>query len=211
MSDGWSVPRLAKISSTPAKRRASISASAAVSTAIRRSAGASSAIRISWLTASHARRRLQLPAIPRAELGDFGRNDGPAVRLLPVEFEILLMVVLRLVEGLRRRHLGDDRVAPDPGGRQVPDHLLGGGLLGVAVVEDRRAILRALVRTLPVERGRVVHREERVEDLPERDDLRVEGDLDRLGVPGAPRAHLTVRGIRHGAAGIAGDHAFHAL
>ena len=62
-------------------------------------------------------------------------------------------------------------------------------------VEDRRAVLGSHVGTLAVQLRRVVdHAEEDLEQGRVRDLRGIEGDLDRLGVPGGPAAHRLVLG-----------------
>ena len=73
-----------------------------------------------------------------------------------------------------------------------------------AVIEDGRAVLRAGIRPLAIERRRVVDHEEDIEDLAEGDDGGVERHLDDLGVAGRAGADLLVGGVRPDAAGVAG-------
>ena len=77
-----------------------------------------------------------------------------------------------------------------------------GFLLGV-VKENRRAILRAVVRTLAVELGRVVVLEENGEQLLIGNLGGIEFDFDCLGMTRPIRANFLVRGILGPAAGIA--------
>ena len=63
--------------------------------------------------------------------------------------------------------------------------------------------MRADVPSLTVGRGRVVDREEDVEQVAERQYLRVERDLHDLGVPGRSRAHVLVARARHVTARVA--------
>ena len=72
--------------------------------------------------------------------------------------------------------------------------------------ENYRAVLRAPIRTLPVERGRVVCRQEHFHQLAVTDHRRVEGDPNDLRVPGAAAAHGFVTRVRNGAAGVPGFH-----
>src|ERR1700722_19229886 len=92
-----------------------------------------------------------------------GRRAVRAVRQLPARADevagvpvgVLLQVVLVLGLGLPeragRRDLGDDLARPQAGGVDVGDGVLGGLLLGVAEVEDGRAVAGADVVALPVE------------------------------------------------------------
>src|SRR5712692_3052296 len=79
------------------------------------------------------------------------------------------------------------------------------------MVEDRRAVLRADVVSLPVGCRRVVDDEEHLEDFLEGHGLRVEGELDHLGVAGIPRADVLVARVRRPSSHIAGFDRLHAL
>src|SRR5439155_11706513 len=61
------------------------------------------------------------------------------------------------------------------------------------VREDRRAVLVADVRPLPVQLGRVVEVPEELEQITVGDLLVVEDDLDGLGVTRRVTAHLWIR------------------
>src|SRR6266496_6743942 len=95
-----------------------------------------------------------------AELCHLRRDDSATVGLRSVVLEVLLVVVLGHIKGRRGRKLGYDWIIPDLGRVQRRDGLLGGGLLLGRAVKDRRAILRAHIMALPVQRGRVVDGEE---------------------------------------------------
>src|SRR5271166_4533032 len=123
-----------------------------------------------------------------------------------VPLEVVLVLGLGLPERAGRRHLGDHLARPKAGRVDVGDRVLGDLLLLVAEVEDGRPVAGPDVVALPVPRGRVVHLEEEVQQVPVGDLVRVEDDLDRLRVA----AVVPVGGVRHVAAGIAdpgGDHA----
>src|SRR3981189_831038 len=79
------------------------------------------------------------------------------------------------------------------------------------MVEDCRAVLRPYIIALAIERGRVVDHEEHLEDFLERHLLRVEGELDHLGVAGLARADLLVAGVCRLSPRVAGLDRFHAL
>ena len=69
--------------------------------------------------------------------------------------------------------------------------------------EDGLAILVADVRSLAVQRGRVVIIPEDFEQVVIADDFRIEGDFDHFGVAGAIRANVLIGGVIQLAAGIA--------
>ena len=121
------------------------------------------------------------------------------------------MIFLRRVERARRRDLGHD-----PGGKhlrriQLRDHLFGRLLLGVVMIEDPRAVLRADVGPLPVLRRRVMGAEKDLEQFFVRHLLRVVFDLNRLGVTRLARADLLVGRVRIFPSDIAAGHRVHAL
>ena len=74
--------------------------------------------------------------------------------------------------------------APQTPAAFARDFLLGESLLFRRVIEDRRAVLRAGVGALAVERRWIVEVEEDVEQFAEREDFRIEGDLHDFGVSG---------------------------
>lgn len=98
-----------------------------------------------------------------------------------VLIQILLMILLGGPPPAGGRKLGDDAPLPPllvdlP--RHLPRHLL---LLGVVEV-DGGPVLRPRVGALGVERRRVVHLVEELEQLAVRDLFRVEDDLRGFGV-----------------------------
>ena len=115
--------------------------------------------------------------------------------------EVLLVVVLGLVERLGRDDLGRHRL-----GELRLDARLGRDrrllLLGRVEV-DRRAVLAADVRPLPVPLRGVVRAPEEVEQLVVGDLLGVVLDLDRLGVAGRVGADVVVGGVVGVPAGVA--------
>src|SRR5262245_48347373 len=126
------------------------------------------------------------------------------VRLLVVE---VLVVLLGAVEGGEGHDLGDER----PGEVARPALECRPGLLGEAalrriVIEDGGAILAAAVAELAVGRDGIDVVPEHLEQLLITDPGRVIGDLDRLGVAGAPGGDLLVARVLRGAAAVAHDH-----
>src|SRR5918997_215600 len=140
----------------------------------------------SCLNAPPARLRLEPFEVLLAELRDLRRDHDLAIRLVRVVPVVLLVVVLGDVERLERRHLGDYGVVPDALGLDLRDELLGDAALLLVVVEDRGSVLRPDVGALPVQRRGVVDGEENLQDLPERDRLRIERDLNDLRVSRSP-------------------------
>jgi len=99
-----------------------------------------------------------------------------------IALQVVLVLGLGLPERPGRRHFGDHLARPETGGVDVGDGVLRRPLLRVAEVEDRRTVAGPDVVALPVQRGRVVDLEEELEQVPVGNLVRVEGDLDRLGV-----------------------------
>src|SRR6202020_2238738 len=82
-----------------------------------------------------------------------------------VMLQVVLVLGLGLPERSGRGYLGDHLARPQAGGVDVGDRVLRGLLLGVAEVEDGRPVTGPDVVSLPVERGRVVHLEEELEQV----------------------------------------------
>ena len=120
------------------------------------------------------------------------------------------MVFLGAVERTGRLDLGDDRMPPDFGLVHFRDDLPRGLLLLRGMIEDRGSVLGPAVRPLAVEGRRIVHGEEDAQDVDERDRLRVERDLDRLGVARRIRAYGFVGRVRETAAGVSHFDLLHA-
>ena len=103
--------------------------------------------------------------------------------------------------GLELRH---DRPRAELAARlERGDLRLGSRELLGRVVEDGAAVLRAAVVALPVERRRVVQREEDVEQPLEGHRGRLERDAHGLGVARRALAHLAVLRVLRAAANVA--------
>jgi hypothetical protein len=157
-----------------------------------------------------------IPAIDLAEqplqVVDLRQIVDDDVRVAGIVHEEVLVVGLGREEGLVHLDFGDDGGVKDAGLVELADIGLGGiGLCG-AGREDRRPVLRADIRPLAVQLGRVVRdREEDLQQLPIADLLWVEGHLDGLGVPGVAVADELVLRRLCFPAGIAGDRVRHAF
>src|SRR5207244_9623639 len=75
------------------------------------------------------------------------------VRLVGVAGEIVLVILLRGIEVLERRHLGDDRTRENVGLVQLIDIGLCGLFLRLVPVTDRRTVLATHKRTLEDQMG----------------------------------------------------------
>ena len=98
---------------------------------------------------------------------------------------IVLVIILRRIERLQRHHLGHDRLGKHFGFVELRDVRFRDLLLLVVAVENHRAILRAIVRPLPVQlRGIVGHREKHPQQFSIGDLRRIVCNLHRFGVAG---------------------------
>src|SRR2546421_1706134 len=166
---------------------------------------------VSLSGARSGRRLLQLVEIELADFGHLGRDHRAAVALGGVAAEVVAMVLLRRVERPERLELGHNRIVPHLAGPKLGHDALRRRLLLGRMVENRRAVLRAHVAALTVQRRRVVNREEHVQQLVERHDGGIEADLHDLGVTGGAGAHVLVRRVGHTTPRIAGLDLLHAL
>ena len=80
--------------------------------------------------------------------------------------EVVLVIALGFVERFQRDHLGYDLVSEDFGLVELRNVTLGNAFLFFVSIEDCRAILRACVRTLPIQFRRIMrHGKENFEQL----------------------------------------------
>src|SRR5258708_7458555 len=100
---------------------------------------------------------LQLMGEFLAELGYLGRYHRCAITLERITLEIFLMIILGRVEGHGRNDFGHDFVVPDLLGLERGDGLESRLPLGIGMVKHRRAVLRAGIVTLPIQRSRIVN------------------------------------------------------
>jgi len=93
------------------------------------------------------------------ELRNLGGNDRHAIALVRIALEILLVVCFGGVKNAEGNDLCYDWFIPDLLCFQVVNDLPGSSFLLGTVIENRRAVLRPHVGTLPVERGGIVNGE----------------------------------------------------
>ena len=120
--------------------------------------------------------------------------------------EVFTVVVLRGIESVQRHNLRHDGFFPEVSFIEFSDERFSDGSLPVVVIEDGGTVLRAHVLALPVQCGRVVDGEENLQDFPIRNLVRIESQLDRLGVTRGVGADSLVGRIDGGTAGVAGSH-----
>src|SRR5215470_11400818 len=159
-----------------------------------------------WPRGLKGRARLLLGDLVRAVRQLPAWPDEVAGIAVGVLLQVVLVLGLGLPEGPGGLNRGDHLARPQAGGVDVGDRVLGDLLLRVAGVEDGRPVAGPHVVALPVERGRVVDLEEELEQVPIGDLLRVEDDLDGLGVG----AMVAVGGVRHVAARVTDPRRDHA-
>src|SRR5262249_36719605 len=109
-------------------------------------------------------------------------------------------------DGHRLDDLGHDLAGPQPRRLDIGDRVLGNLALLIARVEDLRAVAGADVVALAILGRRVTDLEEELQDVPVGDALRIEDDLDRLGVAGVVAVGRVVV-LSTGVADPGGDHA----
>src|SRR5437867_988924 len=102
---------------------------------------------------------------------------------------------------------GGSRASPSSVRRKDP---AGYVFLGPAVSGECGSALGPAVRPLAVEGRRIMHGEKDAQEVDERDRLRVERDLDRLGVARRIRAYGFVGRVRETAAGVSDFDLLHA-
>src|SRR3981189_569387 len=127
--------------------------------------------------------------------------------------QVLLVVVLRVVEGRLGGDLGHDRAVTGLAQRSLERlaRLLRGLALRRRRGVDRAAVLRADVVPLAHALGRVMALPERAQQLRVGDPLRVVHHQHRLGVPGRSRADLAVGRIPGVSARVSHRGRVHAL
>ena len=101
------------------------------------------------------------------EVSNFGRIVVDDVGIVGMARRVILMIWLGRIESRQRYDLGDDAARKYLGLTELRDISFGNPFLFVAVVEDYRSILTALIRTLAVELGGVVgHGKEYLKNSP---------------------------------------------
>src|SRR5580704_3172960 len=109
------------------------------------------------------------------------------------------MFRLGFPEGARGSHLRHHLAGPQTRSVHVGDRVFGDALLLVAGIENRRAVARAQIVSLPVARRGIVNLEEEFQNAPIADFGGIENDFDRFGVG----AVIAIGGVGHVAARIA--------
>src|SRR5690348_3501703 len=140
--------------------------------------------------------RRQLPA----------RADEVAGVAVGIALEVVLVLGFGFPEVAGRHDLGHHLARPQARCFHVGNGVFGDALLFFGRVENRRPVTGADVVALAIAGGRVVDLEEKFQQLAIAGELRIEDDLDGLGV----RAMVAIGGIRNVPAGVTdarGDHA----
>ena len=116
---------------------------------------------------------------------------------------VVLVILLRPVEGRGRRHRDDDRLAAEPLLHFRLRRLCGRPLC-LGVKEDHGTIAVTRVAELPVGNKRIHVVPVVLEQRVVAHDSWVEHHVDRLGVSGSSPCDLPIRRIRHGSTRVAG-------
>ena len=102
-----------------------------------------------------------------AELGHLRRNHSLTIRLELIVREIFLVIIFGDVELVNGGYFCNDGTAPDLLGIQIADEILGNFLLLRRVIKNGRAVLRANIPALTVQRGGVMDGEEDIQNITE--------------------------------------------
>src|ERR1700729_973842 len=131
------------------------------------------------------------------------RTNEVARVAVGIPLEVVLVLGLGLPERSGGLDFGNDLSGPQAGRVDIGDRVLRDAALLVIDVEDRRAVAGAQVVALTVLRSRVVDLEEELEQVPVGDAVRIEHDLDRLGM----RAVVAISRVRNVAPRVANPRA----
>lgn len=131
------------------------------------------------------------------EFFDFGLDDGTAVGLVAVEVEVVLVIVFSGVEGCGFFDGGNDGLTVDVLVIEFLLVFLCKGLLGVVVIKDHGAVLRADIITLTVECSRVVCFPEDFKQFIVADLFRIVGDLEHFRMTGGAGAYFFISRVGH--------------
>src|SRR5438045_3116338 len=116
--------------------------------------------------------------------------------------QIFLVILLRPPERSRGRDLRRHRPPQFPARLQRRLRLLRRRFLLRRMKENRRPVLRPIVRPLPIHLRRIMHLPERIQQFLVADLLRIESHPHHLGVPRLVRANILVTRIGHMPAAI---------
>ncbi len=115
------------------------------------------------------------------------------VRLIRMFDGVVLMIFLGFIERAECDDLSYDGPSENFSLIQLINVGLCNALLVFVSIKDSRAIVRTLVRPLPIQLGRVMgHGKEHLEELTIRDLRWIIGNLDRFGMAALPCADLVI-------------------
>lgn len=138
------------------------------------------------------------------EFRELRPDHDRAVPLLRIARVIVLVIILgRPVVAVERHDLRDDRLPEHLLALELGDHVERGVALRIRMREHDRTVLGADVVALPVQLGRIVRREEDLEDLAITDARGIERHVHHFRVSGVAVAHVAITGIARVAARIA--------
>ncbi|CAD9218111.1 hypothetical protein BCEN4_1190029 [Burkholderia cenocepacia] len=146
------------------------------------------------------------------EFRELRPDHDRAIALPRVSRVIVLMIVLgRPVIAVERHDLRDDRLAEHLFALELGNHVERRVALRIRMREHDRPVLRADVVALPVQRGRIVRREEDLEDLAIADARRIERHVDDFRVAGVAFADVAIARVARMAARITRLNGRHAV
>lgn len=138
------------------------------------------------------------------EFRELRADHDRAVTLPRIARVIVLVIILgRPVVAVERHDLRDDRLPEHLLALELGDHVERGVALRIRMREHDGTVLGADVVALPVQLGRIVRREEDLEDLAITDARGIERHVHHFRVPGIAVAHVAITGIARVAARIA--------
>ena len=130
-------------------------------------------------------------------------NHKLAIRLIGIVQEIVVVVILRRIEGCRRRYLGDDGRVPGIGVIHFSLGLLGDVPLFLIVVEMLSDTGPPWSAPCWFNGRRIMGVPENVQQFREGDNTRVEAIWTTSACPVIPGANLLISRVVGGAAGVA--------
>jgi len=139
-------------------------------------------------------RYVQVGKLP-AQVLNLGRVVVEDVRLIRMQCGVVLVIGLSRIERLQRHDLGHDGAREHFRCVELRDVSLCNPLLLVVAVENRRAILRAIVRTWRLSCVGSCATEKTLAEVSVSDLRRVVDDLHRLGMAGLARAHTSYSAV----------------
>ncbi len=145
------------------------------------------------------------------EFLDLGSDDELAIALPRVVIKVVLMVLFGRVKVLERGDFRHDGPRKDLRGVELLLVLFGGLSLLIGVIKDGRAVLRAHIVALLIERRGIVSLPEHFQKVLKRNLGWIVSDLNDFRMAGAASANVLITGVLDRAAAIARNDRLHPL